>query len=278
METFSHSKNAAATRQGQDMAQRHVLVVGGGQAFEAAGEPVGNGRATCLALARRGARVVCADRSLQAAQATVALIEAEGGQAWAVQADIAQPDEATAIAGTACRLMGRLDGLVLNAGISDRRPLPEVTADSWDRILNVNSRGHLLCVQAALPLMSPGAAIVFVSSVAALLPLGRNPAYEASKAALGALCRATAMEGHSRDIRANLVLAGLIDTPMGRAAGAARPGRAAGALPFGRQGSAWEIASAIGFLLSDQAAYINAVELPVDGGLCCGIGRPPPTP
>lgn len=259
---------------GQDMSQRHALVVGAGQAFGGADDPPGNGRAICLALARRGAKVVCADRDLEAAQATMALIEAEGGQAWAVQGDIAQPADVASMVATSRQLMAGLDGLVLNAGISDRRSLPEITADSWDRIFDVNVRGHMLCVQACLPLLSMGAAIVFVSSLASRLPAGRNPAYEASKASLAAMCRATAMEGHARAIRANVVVAGLIDTPMGRAASAARPERATGALPFGRQGSAWEIANAVSFLLSDQASYINAIELAVDGGLGSGIARP----
>jgi NAD(P)-dependent dehydrogenase (short-subunit alcohol dehydrogenase family) len=205
------------------------------------------------------------------------MIRAEGGHACAVQGDIAQPDDIAGMFAAAVARLGGLDGMVINAGISDRRPLPDVTAQSWDAIFNVNLRGHMLCAQAALPVLSQGGAIVFISSLAARLPAGRNPAYESSKAGLAALCRATALEGHERDIRANIVLAGLIDTPMGRAASAARPGRATGALPFGRQGSAWDIANAALFLLSDHAAYINGVELPVDGGLGSGIARAPTT-
>lgn len=252
---------------------RRVLVVGGGQAPSGGDEPIGNGRAICLALARRGAHIACADRNLDAAEATVARIETEGGTAWAIRGDISLPQDVVTIIDSSQRLLGGLDGLVLNAGISDRRPMADITAESWDTIFNVNLRGHMLCVQKALPVLSTGASIVFISSLAARLPMARNPTYEASKAGLAALCRATALEGHPRDIRANIVRAGLIDTPMGRAASAARPERATGALPFGRQGTAWEIANAVVFLMSSDASYINAVELPVDGGLGSGIVR-----
>jgi NAD(P)-dependent dehydrogenase (short-subunit alcohol dehydrogenase family) len=275
METFTHSKPLNASGQPSPSLPRRVLVIGGGQAPGPEGGPVGNGRAICLALARRGVQVVCADRDLQAARTTVAQIKAEGGSAWALQGDISQKDDASTIIDASQQLLGGLDGLVLNAGISDRRPMPDMTLESWDAIFSVNLRGHMLCVQKALPVLSTGASIVFISSLAARLPIGRNPAYESSKAGLAALCRATAMEGHPRDIRANIVMAGLIDTPMGRAASAARPERATGALPFGRQGTAWEIASATLFLLSAEASYINAVELPVDGGIGCGIVRAP---
>ncbi len=264
-----------AKHQVSNTVPRRVLVVGGGQAPCPDGAIVGNGRAICQALARRGAEVVCADRDLQAAEATVAAIHAEGGTAWAVEGDIARPDDVAALVDGSHRILGGLDGLVLNAGISDRRRMADVTAESWDTIFNVNLRGHMLCAQRALPLMSTGASIVFISSLAARMPIACNPAYEASKAGLSALCRATAMEGHAKDIRANIVMAGLIDTPMGRAASAARTERATGALPFGRQGTAWEIANAVLFLLSSDASYINAVELPVDGGIACGIARAP---
>lgn len=274
MKSFTHSEATTAAG-GTAIRAASVLVVGGGQALHEDPDLVGNGRAICLALARRGARVLCADRSLDAAALTVAAIEAEGGEAEALQADIARPAEVRALFDGIARSGRPLQGLVLNAGISDRRPLADITPRSWDAIFDVNLRGHMLCAQAALPVMDAGGAIVFVSSLAAQLPLGRNPAYEASKAALSALCRAVALDGHARDIRANVVRAGLVDTPMGRAASAARPGRASGALPFGRQGTAWDIAHAVSFLLSREAAYINAVDLPVDGGLGHGISRAP---
>ncbi len=278
MKTFPHLNDSPPAGNAR-FAGRTMLVIGGGQAPGAAeqadqpAEPVGNGRAICLRLAAGGARVLCADRSGDAAARTVADIGAHGGIGFALTADIARPEDIRALFdGLAQRGIG-IDGLVLNAGISDRKPLRDITPESWDTIFGVNLRGHALCAQAALPGMNHGGAIVFVSSLAAEMPAGRNPAYESSKAGLSALCRATALEAHDKDIRANLVRAGLIDTPMGRAASAARPGRAAGPLPFGRQGTAWDIAHAVCFLLSDEAAYVNAAELAVDGGLRHGIAR-----
>jgi NAD(P)-dependent dehydrogenase (short-subunit alcohol dehydrogenase family) len=276
MKTFPYLNDPQPS--GARFAGRTMLVIGGGQAMADPEEPVGNGRAICLRLAAGGARVLCADRSAEAASRTVTDITAHGGIAFALTADIARPEDIrTLFDGLAQRGIG-IDGLVLNAGISDRRPLRDITPESWDTIFGVNLRGHALCAQAALPAMNTGGAIVFVSSLAAEMPAGRNPAYESSKAGLSALCRATALEAHDKDIRANLVRAGLIDTPMGRAASAARPGRAAGPLPFGRQGTAGDIANAVCFLLSDEAAYVNAAELAVDGGLRHGIARAPSHP
>lgn len=274
METFTESTSAGSITP-RRFGGRTVLVAGAGQAAAPSPALLGNGRAICLALAAQGAFVVCADRDLVAAQETVRMVQEKGGQATAHQADIALPEDIQSLFARLAEDGSVLHGMVLNAGISDRRRLADVTAESWDHIFNVNLRGHMLCAKAAMGALAPGGAIVFVSSLAAVLPGGRNPAYESSKAALSALCRAVAMEGHERDLRANVVRAGLIDTPMGRAASAARPERAAAALPFGRQGSAWDIANAVCFLLSDEAAYINAIDLPVDGGFAYGIARTP---
>jgi NAD(P)-dependent dehydrogenase (short-subunit alcohol dehydrogenase family) len=140
-------------------------------------------------------------------------------------------------------------------------------AGSWDRTFSVNLRAHFLVARAALPLLESGSAIVFVSSIAGLRPGSRLPAYDASKAGLAGLCRHVAFEGARRGVRANLVVPGLIDTPLGRLATAGRPGRARTPVPLGRQGSAWEVAYATAFLLSGEASYVTGQALVVDGGL-----------
>src|SRR5205085_10590801 len=114
---------------------------------------------------------------------------------------------------------------------------------------------------------SDGAAIVFISSVAGLKAGSRIPAYDASKAGLVGLCRHVALEGARRNIRANVVAPGLIDTPLGRWASRGRPSRERTPVPLGRQGTGWEVALSTLFLLSDEASHFTGQVLAVDGGL-----------
>jgi NAD(P)-dependent dehydrogenase (short-subunit alcohol dehydrogenase family) len=217
--------------------------------------------------AREGARVAVADRDRPSADATAARIRHDGGHAVALVADMAHPEDPAALVGEASAALSGLDGVVYNVGIADRPGLDGTTPDSWDRVLAVNLRGAMLTARAALPVLADGASIVFTSSVAALKPGSRIPAYDASKAALGGLMRHVALEGAARAIRANIVAPGLMDTPMGRAASQGRPSRATTAVPLGRQGTGWETAYAALFLLSDEAAYVTGQILVIDGGL-----------
>jgi NAD(P)-dependent dehydrogenase (short-subunit alcohol dehydrogenase family) len=108
---------------------------------------------------------------------------------------------------------------------------------------------------------------VFISSVSGLRPGSLLPAYDASKAGIFGLCRHVAFEGARRGVRANVVVPGLIDTPLGRLASQGRPSRERTPVPLGRQGTGWEVAYATIFLLSDEASYITGQSLVVDGGL-----------
>ena len=181
-------------------------------------------------------------------------------------ADVAAPDACAAVVADSVAALGGLDGVVLNVGIGLGRGMVETSAAQWDQTFAVNTRAHFLVAAAALEVLEPGAAIVFISSAASLRAATGIPAYDASKAALLGICRQVAREGMARGIRANLVVPSLVDTPLGREASRLNPGRTARRLPFGRQATAWEVAYATVWLLSGESSYVNAHPLVLDGG------------
>lgn len=248
---------------------RKVLVVGAGTRPTPDGDPdlIGNGRAICVIAARAGATVACADLDADAATATAALVEAEGATAHVLAADVSDADACARVVADADTAMGGLDGLVCNVGIGAGMGMTGTTPEQWDAVFDVNVRSHFLLAAAALPRMGSGGSIVFISSVAGLTAGSRIPAYDASKSALTGLCRQVAAEGARRGVRANVVAPGLIDTPLGRWATGGRPSRTKAPVPLGRQGTAWEVAEPVVFLLSDKASYITSQLLAVDGGL-----------
>ena len=259
------------------LAGRRVLVVGAGQRrSEEPDPPVGNGRAIAVLCAREGAQVCCADLDADSAALTAAWIEREGGRAWSLGADVARADAIEPLVAAAAGRLGGLDGLVMNVGIANRNRFGHETAEAWDAVQNVNLRAHMLCAQAAAARMPAGASMVFVSSTASISPQSGLPAYETSKAALAALARAVAFASQEQGLRANVIAPGLIDTPLGRDASRARPSRAARPLPFGRQGTAWEVAYATLFLLGAESSYVNGQVLVADGGLSIGAVRAAP--
>ncbi|MDU7525107.1 MAG: SDR family oxidoreductase [Roseomonas mucosa] len=154
---------------------------------------------------------------------------------------------------------------MLNVGISTRQPVDALTAGDWDRVFAVNVRSNMLFAQGALRVMAPGGAILLISSLASQRAASRNPAYETSKAAQVALARSIARVGEPRGIRCNSLAPRFMDTPMGRDASRNRAGRAA-QVPFGRQGTGWEVAYAALFLVSNEASYVNGHGPLADGG------------
>jgi NAD(P)-dependent dehydrogenase (short-subunit alcohol dehydrogenase family) len=250
------------------LAGHRVLVVGAGtRPSDDPDAPIGNGRAIALLAAREGAALGCADRDEAAARETADLVTAEGGRAEVLVADVARAEDCAAVIADAEARLGGIDGLVLNVGIAAGARLSGTSVEDWDTTFAVNLRAHFLVAQAALPQLGGGASVVFISSIAGITPGSGIPAYDTSKAGLGGLCRHVANEGARRRVRANVVAPGLIDTPLGRLASAGRPSRDRTPVPLQRQGTAWEIAYATVFLLSDEASYITGQTLVVDGGL-----------
>jgi NAD(P)-dependent dehydrogenase (short-subunit alcohol dehydrogenase family) len=245
---------------------RSVLVVGGGQQDHGLDEPpLGNGRAMSVLFAREGASVAISDLDEGSAGATAELVRAEGATAEVIVADAADEDAAAATFSQAHDALGGLDGVVLNVGIAAGLLLRGTTAEDWDRVMAVNVRSQFLGCKHALATMTDGGSVVLIGSVASreVLPF---PAYGASKAALESLCRQAAVEG-APSVRVNLLLPGLIDTPLGRLASSLSPLREQVKIPARRQGTAWEIAYGALYLLSNESSYVTGQSLVVDGGL-----------
>ncbi len=248
------------------MAGRRILVVGAGQTdVGIPDQPVGNGRAIAVLLGREGAHVAAADRDQAAAEGTVELIRREGGGATLVVTDVAEPVSVKHMVARSLEALGGLDGVVYNVGIPGAKGWEATTPESWDATMDANLRGAMLTMRAALPVLEPMSSVVFISAIAALRPTGQRLAYEASKAALAAVMRATATEGKERAIRANVAMLGLIDTGLGRSANQS-DNRANIPIPLNRQGTAWEVAYAVLFLLSHESAYVTGQTIAVDGG------------
>jgi NAD(P)-dependent dehydrogenase (short-subunit alcohol dehydrogenase family) len=253
-----------------------ALIVGGG----ADGPPntgeklsIGNGRATAIMCAREGAAVMVADLKLDLARETAEAILAEGGTAEAIACDVSREEDCHRIVDATVRKFGRLNLMVNNVGIALGGALLRTSTDQFDKMYAVNLRSQFLTMRYAVPEITKagGGAIVNVSSLSAVIA-GAGIAYEATKAALLGLSRSVAVRYARDGVRVNTILPGLINSSMVRREIGDREARVAPRIPMGRQGTPWEIAKAIVFLLSDDASYITGTELIVDGGLRAGEG------
>lgn len=257
-----------------------AIVMGGGQT---PGDTIGNGRATSILFAREGARVVVADTRLDSAEETVDEIAKEGGAAIAVPADATCEDDCRRVVETCVSEFGRVDVLHNNVGIGGADAGPaHIEEDVWDQILAVNLKSVVFPCKAALPVMrdQSSGAIVNISSIAAVCA---TPivAYKTSKAGVNAYTQTLAIGNAKHGIRANVIMPGLMETPMaiegisqGRGIDKESLIRERNAqVPLGRQmGTAWDVAHAALFLASDDARFITGVALPVDGGQSARIG------
>ncbi len=240
----------------------HVALVTGGSR--------GIGRAIALELASQGASIAVnyAQRS-DAAEEVVKTINSNGGTAVAVGGDMSQPDTASAMVSEVADELGPVDILVNNAGITRDDLLLRLDIDQWDEVINVNLRSAFLASKAALRgmLRAKWGRIISISSVAGLAGNPGQTNYAASKAGLIGFSKSLAKEVGSRGITVNVVAPGFIETEMTEALGEAAAGAAAAATSLGRLGTPAEVASAVGYLASEQASYITGQVLVVDGGL-----------
>ena len=258
-----------------------AIVVGAGQS---PGEGLGNGRATVLRFAQEGAKVLAVDNNLSSAEETVAMARRSGGECFAFEADVADETTLAAMVEAARQRWGRVDILHYNVGVGiagGDAPLNQITEVAFDRIATINLRGAIMACKHVLPLMREQRAgvIITISSVAAWEQYP-NVAYKATKAGMIAFTQQVAIQNAEFGVRANVILPGLMDTPMavdtrarvsgkGRAeVAAARDAR----VPLRRKmGTAWDVANAALFLASDEANFITGVALPVDGGALVNI-------
>jgi NAD(P)-dependent dehydrogenase (short-subunit alcohol dehydrogenase family) len=232
----------------------------------------GIGRATALAFAREGAKVVvAADKNIEGGEETIGLIKKGGGEATFVKADVSKAAEVEALVNKTIKLYGRLDYAHNNAGILGARgSLTELTEEQWDHNINVNLKSVWLCMKYEILYMMGhgGGAIVNTSSLAGLRALEGSPFYVASKHGIIGLTKSAALEYGKAGIRINAVCPGLILTPPilkdfgDSLAEAVRKER----IPLGRVGNPEEVAEVVVWLCSDAASFVTGDAIVVDGG------------
>jgi len=237
----------------------------------------GIGRATALAFARDGARLVIADMNAEGGQQTVHMITENGGEAIFVQTDVTQATAVEALISKAVETYGRLDCAHNNAGISgtgiaggQRALTAEYPEERWHQVIAINLTGAWLCMkyEIAQMLTQGGGAIVNTASVAGLLGLPYASAYVASKHGVVGLTKTAALEYAKQAIRVNCVCPGYIQIPM-TAQGMQDPARMALMLasePVGRMGQPEEVAEAVVWLCSDAASFVTGHTMTIDGG------------
>src|SRR5712692_7156081 len=233
------------------------------------GASQGIGRATSLALASAGAKVAAAARNVEKLAAVVAKIAAAGGEALAVSMDVADAERVKAGFKQTLERFGKLDILVNNAAITRDGLAVRMKPDDWEAVLRTNLTGAHFCIQQALPPMMKARAgrIINISSVVAQSGNPGQANYVAAKAGLIGLTKAIAVEIASRNITVNAVAPGFIETPMTAALPDKVKEELKTRIPLGRLGSARDVAAAIVFLASDEAAYITGHVLNINGGL-----------
>jgi 3-oxoacyl-[acyl-carrier protein] reductase len=233
------------------------------------GAAQGIGREIALGLAEDGADVAVCDVNLDAAQKTVSDVEAKGRKGIALKANVASPDEVNAMIDQAAQKFGRLDILVNNAGITRDGLILRMKDEDWDLVLSINLKGAFLCTKAALKLMTKqrSGTIINIASIVGAMGNAGQVNYVASKAGLIGMTKTIAREYANRNITANAVAPGFIDTAMTQALSENVRQELAKQIPLGRLGTAQDVANAVRFLASPAAAYITGQVVHVNGGM-----------
>lgn len=267
------SRDVGTSRSAEDLAQPLA-----GRVAVVTGAASGIGRATAVELARAGAAVALGSYAGDPHDVTDALreVEAVGGNAIVVHADVRRPREVDDLCARAVREWGRLDVAVANAGVLQRHRIEALTDESWQQVLEVNLGGVMRTCRSAVEHMGSGGSIVAVSSIAGgVLGWAEHAHYAAAKAGIGGLVRSLAVELGPRSIRVNAVLPGLIETPQSldeaTSVGAVGLSAAAGALPLRRIGAPEDVATVIRFLATEGAGYLTGQAVVVDGGLSTAL-------
>ncbi|HEV8118936.1 MAG TPA: glucose 1-dehydrogenase [Thermoanaerobaculia bacterium] len=241
----------------------------------------GIGREAALLFAREGASVVVADVGDEGGRETVAQVEATGGKAKFVHADVSKAADVEGMVAAAEKTYGKLNVLFNNAGIfpGNDGGVLETDEKTWDLVMNINLKGVFLGCKYGIPalLRAGGGSVVNTASFVALMGAATPQiAYTASKGGVLSLTRETAVEFARRNIRVNALCPGPVDTPlMAELLGdPARRARRMVHIPFGRLAKASEVAHAALFLASDDSSYINGVALTVDGGITVAYTTP----
>lgn len=246
---------------GGQLAGKVAIVTGAGS---------GMGAAAARALAAAGARVVATDLDRAATEATAASIAEAGGEALAIVADVAKPDDVNRMVAAAAERFGTVDILACIAGVLRTSKVEQISESEWDLVLDVNLKGVFLCAQAVIPAMKAqrSGKIVILASLAgrATSTLG-GAHYTASKAGVLGLSRHLARELAPFSINVNAINPGIIDTPMVRAnTSPERMESVLASIPFGRLGTPEEVADLIVFLSSEASAYITGTAVDIHGG------------
>ena len=229
----------------------------------------GIGRATSLRLARDGARIVVADVNAEGGSETQRLVADAGGEATFVETNVTDPAGVEEMVAKSIATYDRVDILVNNAGITRDKLMMQMKEEEWDAVLNVNLKAAFLCTKAVCrPMMKARSGrILNIASVVGLMGNAGQANYSASKAGIIGLTKTTARELAPRKITSNAIAPGFIDTDMTKKLSEEVREKLMAQVPLGVLGQAEDVASAVAFLSSDDAAYITGQVLVVDGGM-----------